>query len=115
LGFPSCLFPSGFPTKTLCTPLLSPIRAACPANLILLDFITRKILGKTRYPLCRRLGGPQDRTGQVPTISPPTWIRFPDRSTSCESLYRLIHPGPLLENGNLPFMYQCFLIHTCAR
>ena len=42
-GFPSGLFPSGFPTKTLCTPLLSPIRATCPASFILLDLITRKI------------------------------------------------------------------------
>ena len=46
LGFPSGLFPSGFPTKTLYTPLSSPIRATCPAYLILLDFITRTILGE---------------------------------------------------------------------
>ena len=38
LGIPSNLFPSGFPAITL--PLLSPIRATCPAHLILLDFIT---------------------------------------------------------------------------
>ena len=46
LGLPSGLFLSGFPAKTLCTPLLSPIRATCPAHLIHLDFITRTILGE---------------------------------------------------------------------
>jgi len=46
LGLPSGLFPSGFPNKTLYMSLLSPIRATCLAHLILLDFITRTILGE---------------------------------------------------------------------
>ena len=46
LSLPSGLFPSGFPTKTLYTPLLSSRRATCPVHLILLNFITQTIFGK---------------------------------------------------------------------
>ena len=46
LGLLSGLFPSGFPTNILYTPLSSPIRATCPVHLILLYVITRTILGE---------------------------------------------------------------------
>ena len=43
LGLPSGLLPLGFPTKTLYAPLLSPVRAACPAYLSLHDLVTRMV------------------------------------------------------------------------
>ena len=59
--------------------------------------------GVTRYPLYRRLGGPQGRYGRVRKISPPTGIRSPYRPARSESLYRLSYPGPGEENMALKF------------
>ena len=76
LGLPSGLFPSGFPTKTLYTPVLKPIRAIRPAHIILLDFITRTILGEQyrslSYSLCSFLHSPVTSSLLHPTILPST-------------------------------------------
>ena len=57
LRLPSGLFPSGFPTQTLHTPLLSTIRAGSPAHLILLELITIRIFD-LEYRSQRRQAGP---------------------------------------------------------
>jgi hypothetical protein len=47
--------------------------------------------GKTRYPLYRKLGGPQGRSGRLKF--PPSGIRSQTVQTTA-SRYRLSYPGP---------------------
>ena len=72
LVLPNDLFPSGFPTRTQYTPLLSPIRATCPAQLILLDLITRTMFGKEYRSLsfssCSLLHFPVTSSSLTPSI-----------------------------------------------
>jgi len=52
--------------------------------------------GKTRYPLYRRLGGPQDRSGRAENLV-PTEIRSRTVQPVAQSLYRLSYPA---QNNN---------------
>ena len=54
MGLASGLFPPGFPSKTLHAPLFYSLIATCPAHFILLDLITRIILGE-KYRLSSSL------------------------------------------------------------
>ena len=54
----------------------------------------------TRYPLYRRLGGPQGPSGQARKIS-PLGIRFPDRPARSQSLYRLLYSAHRLINDKM--------------
>ena len=55
--------------------------------------------GKTRYPLYRRLGGPQGRSGPAENVA-PLGIRSPDRPARSQSLYQLSYPADSLLQYN---------------
>jgi hypothetical protein len=52
--------------------------------------------GKTRYPLCRRLGGP--KAGLNGCGKSYLQQGLQDRLAHSESLFRLSYPGPLFES-----------------
>ena len=90
LGLPSGLLPSDFPSKTLYTTLSSLIRTTCPAHLILLDFITRTILGEEYQSFSSSL---------CSLLHSPCYL-VPPRS-KCSAQH------PVLKHSQLPFLPQC--------
>ena len=75
----------------------------------------RFTLGLPRLPFYRRLGGSQGRSEQLRKISPPTWIRSPDRPARSESLYPLSYPGQhitptrISKCNNVPLIFYGFV------
>ena len=70
--------------------------------------------GTTRYQMCRRLGGPQARSGRVRKIlpPPPNRIRSLDRVAIPTELYR---PKLNMAEGELPGCSACLWISSAVR
>jgi hypothetical protein len=95
LGLSSGLLPSGVPTKMLYAPLTSPMRATCPAHLILLALITLIILGGEYKPcsssLCSFLQPPVTSSLLSPNILARTDRIKKQVQFEGERLYLLYH------------------------
>jgi len=71
--------------------------------------------GKTRYPLYRRLGGPQGRSGQVRKISPPPGFDPPDRpARSSVAIPTALHRPTTSSLNCVKFQKFSDLIHAAA-
>jgi hypothetical protein len=64
---------------------------------------------KTQYPLYRKLGRPQRRSGRVRKTSPPTGIRSPARPGHSQASYRLSYAGPRTIFNKAIYFKKCLL------
>jgi len=70
--------------------------------------------GKTRYPLYRRLVGPQGRSGRAENLV-PTGIRSPVRPAPSQSLYRLSYRAHLVFDKSVPRVYEQQFCMKCVK
>ena len=63
--------------------------------------------GRTRYPLYRRLGGPQGQSGRAENHAPPHSISGPSNPVA-RSLYRLSYPAHPWVMWALESSWRCF-------
>ena len=104
---------SAFPSKTLYTPLLSPTRATCPSHLILLDFITRTMMGEEyrslSSSLCSFLQSPVTSALIGPNILNTLFSNILSLRSSLNVSDHVSHPYKT--TGKIIFLY--ILIFKC--
>ena len=71
-------------------------------------------LGETRYPLYRRLGGPQGRSGRAENLA-PTGIRFSDRPARSSVAIPTELPGPHLRTRSHININGRAILRICYR
>ena len=137
---PSGFYPSGFPTKILYTPHLSPTGATCSAHLILLDFITQIIFGEEyrlssslssflHYPVTSSFLGPNILLNSLFSNSlslhssftymstPPTYlhgIHMENFKYACMAQRYLEHRHKITYKWNFVFFFCLFVCCCCC-